>query len=196
MTSQKIAISLVAVALFVGSMTAHAADFDVGKKAYLRRDYATALRIFRQLAAQGNASSQTMMGAMYSEGLGVPQDYGEALKWYRKAADQGYALAQYNLGFMYRMGQGVEQDYTLALRWYRMAADQGYAQAQFNLGVMYVKGQGVTQNYVQAYLWFTIAATQGQTDVGKWRDLLAKKMTPAQISEAQRLAREWKPKRK
>ena len=45
MTSQKIAISLVAVALFFGSMTAHAAEFDVGVKAYRRGDYATAIRV-------------------------------------------------------------------------------------------------------------------------------------------------------
>ncbi len=29
----------------------------------------------------------------------------------------------------------------------------------------------------------------------KNRDIVAKKMTPAQISEAQKLAREWKPKK-
>ena len=57
MTSQKIAIGLVTVALFVGSMTAHAADFSVGFKAYQRGDYATALRIMRQHADQGNAKS-------------------------------------------------------------------------------------------------------------------------------------------
>ena len=37
MISQKIAISLVAVVLFVGSMTAHAADYGAGVKAYNRR---------------------------------------------------------------------------------------------------------------------------------------------------------------
>ena len=47
MTGQKITIGLVAVALFVGSVTAHAADFDAGYKAYRRGDYATALQIFR-----------------------------------------------------------------------------------------------------------------------------------------------------
>ncbi len=58
MTSQKIAIGLVAVALFVGSMTAHGADFGVGVKAYDRGDYAAAIRIFRQLADQGGADAQ------------------------------------------------------------------------------------------------------------------------------------------
>jgi len=34
MTSQKFAIVLIAVALFVGSMTVHADDFNAGVKAY------------------------------------------------------------------------------------------------------------------------------------------------------------------
>ncbi len=67
MTSQKIAIGL-AVALFVGSITAHAADFSVGYKAYQSGDYATALRIFRQFAAQGYGAAQYKLGVMYSPG--------------------------------------------------------------------------------------------------------------------------------
>ncbi len=107
MTSRKIAIGLVAVALFVGSMTAHAVDFSVGYEAYQRGDYATALRIFRQLADQGNARAQFVLGYMYSKGQGVPRDYAEAVRWYRKAADQNHAIAQYNLWAMYHTGQGV-----------------------------------------------------------------------------------------
>jgi len=80
MTSQKIAIGLVAVALFVGSMTVHAEDFDAGVKAYERGDYVTALRIFRQLAAQGNANAQVILGVIYDEGQVLPRNYGEAAK--------------------------------------------------------------------------------------------------------------------
>jgi len=59
---------------------------------------------------------------------------------------------------------------------------------------MYRKGQGVPQDYVQAHMWVNLAATQGREDARKARDILAFQMTPAQIAEAQRLAREWKPK--
>jgi len=110
MPSQKIAIGLVAVALFVGSVTAYAAEFDVGVKAYKRGDYATAIQIFRQLADQGYARAQTNLGFMYQTGLGVTQDYATALRWGRKAAEQGEAVAQYTLGNMYDNGQGVAQD--------------------------------------------------------------------------------------
>jgi len=195
MTSQKIAIGLVAVALFIGSMTAHADDFDVGDEAYQRGDYATALPIFQHLADQGHAKAQFNLGVMYRNGQGVPQDNAAAARWYRKAANQGHAKAQFNLGIMYRNGQGVPQDNAAAARWYRKAADQGNARAQTNLGFMYGKGHGVTQDYVQAYMWYILAA-QGEKDTGELRDGLAKQKTPAQIAEAQKLAREWKPKGK
>jgi TPR repeat protein len=196
MTSQKFAIGLVAVALFVGSMTAHAADFSAGYKAYQRRDYTAALQIFRQLADQGNARAQFSLGVMYNKGQGVTQDYEAALRWYREAADQGYVLAQYNIGLMHSKGQGVPQDYAEAATWYRKAAEQGYSAAQTRLGDMYVLGQGVAQDYVQAHMWFNLAAARGQKLARINRNRLAKQMTPEQIAEARRLAREWKPKGK
>jgi TPR repeat protein len=132
---------------------------------------------------------------MYAEGKGVPQDYAEALRWYRKAADQGDAGAQSNLGVMYAKGQGVPQDSAEAARWYRKAADQGEAVGQFNLGGMYAEGQGVPQEYVTAHMWLNLAAAKdGEDDAAKARDTIAKEMTREQLAEAQRLAREWKPK--
>ncbi len=205
MTSQKIAFGFVAVALFAGVVTAHAADLSEGQKASRRGDYATALRIYRQLADQGNAKAQASLGFIYAKGQGVAQDYAAAVKWFRKAANQGDASAQFNLGIMYLIGQGVALDFAEAVRWYHKAANQGHARAQGELGFMYSKGFGVTQDYVQAHMWYNIAAAQGKKLTAAqiplpgprdYRDSLAKLMTPAQIAEAQRLAREWKSKGK
>ena len=77
---------------------------------------------------------------------------------------------------------------------YRLSADKGDAGAQFSLGFMYQKGLGVPQDYVRAYMWFDLAAAQGTKGAAEWRELIAARMTPAQIAEAQKLAREWKPK--
>jgi uncharacterized protein len=57
-----------------------------------------------------------------------------------------------------------------------------------------MRGEGVPRDLIQAHMWFALAAMQGDSDGRKNRDLLAKKMTPAHIANAQRLAREWKPK--
>jgi hypothetical protein len=68
--------------------------------AYGNGDYATAMRLFRPLAEQGDALAQTALGLMYDQGQGVPQHYVQAAEWFRKAADQGDADAQGNLGFI------------------------------------------------------------------------------------------------
>lgn len=62
-----------------------------------------------------------------------------------------------------------------------------------NLGVMYAQAQGVPQDLIQAYTWFLLAATTGDEGSAERRDLLAIKMTPAQIAEAQERAGAWKP---
>ncbi len=126
-------------------------------------------------------------------------DYVTALRLWRPLAAQGHAYAQYNLGGMYHEGQGVPRDYAEAVKWYRKAAKQGYAQAQYNVGVMYGEGTGVPQNNVQAHMWFSLAASrfppgENRDKAAQGRDTLADFMTPAQIAEAQKLAREWSPK--
>ena len=82
------------------------------------------------------------------------------------------------------------QDYAEAVKWYRLAAAQGFAPAQANLGVMYAKGQGVPMDDVRAHMWFNLAAVKGDTSAAKNRDIAASKMTPQQMAEAQKLARE------
>jgi TPR repeat protein len=59
---------------------------------------------------------------------------------------------------------------------------------------MYGKGEGVPKDYVLAHMWVNFAAAQGHEKAKKFLDYLAKRMTSEQIAEAQRLAREWKPK--
>ncbi len=51
------------------------------------------------------------------------------------------------------------------------------------------------QYYVYAHMWLNLSAAQSDQISAKERDDLAKRMTPAQIAEAQKLAREWQPKR-
>ena len=58
-----------------------------------------------------------------------------------------------------------------------------------NLGVMYAQAQGVPQDLIQAHMWFHLAAANGDEGSAERCDILAIKMTPAQIAEAQERAR-------
>jgi len=93
--------------------------------------------------------------------------------------------------------QLLAQDYAAVMS----SAEQGDATAQYNLAVMYDTGRGVLQDYVMAHKWYNLAASRYATweaEVGanaaRSRDRLTLKMTPAQVAEAQKMAREWEPK--
>ena len=190
--------SIYGVLLYIVLAQPTGADFAAGKRAYEKGDYAAALKEWRPLAEQGEANAQYGLGVSYATGQGVPQDYTEAARWLRKAADQGYAHTQINLGLMCAEGKGVPQDDAEAVLWYRKAADQGHAAAQSKLGDMCHRGQGVPQDYVEAHMWFDLAASRasggGQKIFADMRELVVKKMAAQQNAEAQRRAREWKPK--
>jgi uncharacterized protein len=113
-------------------------------------------------------------------------DFQTAFKLWKPLADQGNAKAQFKLGFMYENGKGVTKDNIEAVKWYRKAAEQGHAWAQTNLGVMYMLGKGVKKSAVDAYVWFNFAAAAGDENAKKDKATISKKMTPAQIDEAQK----------
>jgi uncharacterized protein len=162
------------------------------------QDYKEAVKWYRRSAEQDFAMAQSSLGAMYANGQGVIQDYKEALKWYRRSTEQGYAEAQYNLGVLYANGRGVTQNYREAVKWFRLAAKQEYTHAQYNLGVLYAKGQGVTQDFLRAHMWINLAASkligkEGQ-EAANLRDRIAKNLTPAQVIQAQEMARQCEAK--
>ena len=165
-----------------------------------RKIFTQAANWFRKAADQGNAcDAQASLGWMYATGQGVPQDFVQAVQWSLKAAQQGNAEAQLNVGLAYQNGDGVEGNFVEAAKWLRQAANQGNAVAQVNLGWLYASGQGVEQDDTQALMWSTLAVAGAEDDATrefalKVRDASAAAMTPTQIAEAQRLARQrfWK----
>ncbi len=85
-------------------------------------------------------------------------------------------------------------DYATAQREFRVLAEQGHDKAQFNLGLMYSISRDGSQDDVRALMWFNLAASQGNKPAAMVRDIVAETMTPADISMALRLAREWAAK--
>jgi TPR repeat protein len=175
-------------------------EIDAAEAAYEKRNYATALSLSRPLAEQGDARAQALVGLIYYRGQSVTRNDKEAVQWFRRAADQRNASAQFYLGVMSADGHGVPQDYTNAANWYRLAAEQGHPQAQYNLGLSYADGEGVPPDIVSAHMWLNLAATRFPASDSRKRsaitarDLVGGRMTPQQLAQAQKLAREWQPK--
>ena len=185
----KALLTILTIFILALSTPVKAQSFEDGSKAYDVGDYSRAFEIWLPLAERGDAGVQTLIGAMYKEGNGVPQDYAEAMRWYRMAAEQGLARPAFYIGVMYYKGQSVQQNYQEAARWYRIAAERGYARGQHLLGMMYATGQGVLQNYVTSHMWYNIANANGETEAIKLLNALNDLLNQDQILEAQARAR-------
>ena len=92
---------------------------------------------------------------------------------------------------MYHSGTGTAKDAKQAFRWYLKASKQNDNASQFELATMYGKGDGVARDDNAAYAWFTIVGENGEAKAAPARDKMAGRLTPAQISEAKKLARKW-----
>jgi TPR repeat protein len=165
----------------------------------LAKDEVEAVKWYRKAAEQNLAKAQYAMGVCYERGDGcrdgVAEDDVEAAKWYRKAAEQNFAAAQYNLGVCYDRGDGVAEDHAEAAKWYRKAAEQNDADAQYNLGICYERGDGVAEDWVEAYKWLLLAARQGHKAPKEHMTWLESKLlTPEQVAQGQKRAREFKPR--
>jgi TPR repeat protein len=99
---------------------------------------------------------------------------------------------------MYRNGRGVIPSEAEASKWLSLAAEHGIADSQWRLGDMYRTGDGVPQDYVLAHMWFNLAAANGTASLKQVaafsREEVERHMTPAEIAESQKLAREWTAK--
>ncbi len=171
-------------------------DFEDAVAAYDKHDYATAIARFTDAAERGSDRAQYALGAMYHEGEGVPRNHETAAYWYTKAAQRGNVQAQYWLCIMYREAMGVPRDYAESLYWCTRAAENGSADAQFAVGQYYFDGlgYGFKRDYLQAYIWYSRASSQGNEEAQLMIETLEGEMTSLQVDEAQRLARDWKPR--
>lgn len=181
-------------------------------------DEQTPTAYLERLAAKGNPQAQDELAHRYATGFGpscvttqegpggrvlsrecddvkehVPPNPKKAVALFRKAAESGLADAQFELGNLYGFGvDGVlPQDKKQEVYWLRKAATQGQPYALGNLGFMYSKGQGVPRDLPIAYALLSIAKTGGYRTFGYVREL-ASTMSPQQIEEGKKLAREWR----
>ncbi len=160
-----VATFLLGALIGVASAQTLEADMRNAAAAYERKDMATAVRIWKVWANKGNAEAETLLGAMYWSGEGVPRDHKEAARLYLRAANKGYARAQNDIGFMLGFGEGIPP-----------------------------------QDDVEAYKWLTLAIARYTAknqerleQAIKDKAALAKRMTPAQVAEAERRVKAWKP---
>ena len=107
---------------------------------------------FFSLAKSGDVDSQTMLGEMYLDGIGIGVDQDKAFYWISKAAHSGDKEAEYLLGFMYENGISVAVNLPRAVELYKSSADKGDLLAKYNLAIILKEGKGgVEKDVDKAY---------------------------------------------
>jgi TPR repeat protein len=183
------------IALLTSVGAAWAGPFEDGAAAEGRGGYIEAMKQYRQAAEHGDAKAEHHIGTIYAKGLGVQQNEAEADKWFLRSAEHGNAECQFLIGFRYRDGWGGPPNYPESLKWLRKAAGQGHTAAMGALAIAYRNGEGVPEDIVRAHMWYNLQNSLStkayeQNIAKQMRDRMAAQMTPQQIEEAQKLARE------
>ncbi len=135
-------------------------------------NYTKALRLYLQIARQGDPRAQFVVGGMYYKGQGTEPDHRLGFFWLLKADEQGVSSPESLsiIGTMYLQGIGVPQNYQEAWEYLKRAADLGDVTAKKNLAYMYYNGLTGKPDYEQALQLYKEAAFLGdevsQSNVG------------------------------
>lgn len=127
----------------------------------MNRDLTSAVRLAREGADQGSASSKNLLGILCHEGAGIPQNDAEAVRLIREAAAEGNPTAMFNLGYFHESGQaGLRRDDSEMSRWYRQSAEAGHPGGMAAYGWCLLNGRGVARNREEAFRWLQRSAEQ------------------------------------
>lgn len=138
----------------------------------------------------------------------IPHRRRDAVIWFYKAAKQGDPYSQRELGVFYlyhdkilgirsalsdlhtieKLGRPINYK-KRGFEWLRRSALQGDRLAQGELGYIYEQGIKVPKDSVLAYKWYNVSGFD------RARDPLEKKMTRAEVAQAQQLSRAFVPKK-
>lgn len=157
------------------------------------KDAAVAIRWLQAASDQGDVDATTTLASEYENGtFTYRRDKRKAAELYEKLAQQGSVAWMRKIASMYMAGDGVLQDFATAAGWYEKAARKGDSNAQCALASMMVDGKSMPPDAIRAHAWMNVMALQVEGDRWKMpREQIASLLSQAQITEAQRLAREW-----
>lgn len=99
-----------------------------------------------QLAEDGDAYAQYIIGTAYRDGGLLIPDTAKAQKLLERAAEQGLDAAQYALGKLYLSDDADVHDPAKGIYWLKRSADNGNDHAAYRLGKEYLSGENVSKD--------------------------------------------------
>jgi localization factor PodJL len=158
-------------------------------------NYTEAAKWYERAARGDIVPAMFRLGTLHEKGLGTTKDMAAAKQFYEQAAARGNAKAMHNLAVIEADGGNKGPNYTAAAGWFRKAAERGIADSQFNLGILYARGIGVEQNLAESFKWFSLAAAHGDTDAGRKRDDVAKRLDTQSLAAAKLAVQTFTPEK-
>ena len=114
-----------------------------------------------QLAEDGDAYAQYIIGTAYRDGGLLIPDTAKAQKLLERAAEQGLDAAQYALGKLYLSDDADVHDPAKGIYWLKRSADNGNDHAAYRLGKEYLSGENVSKDTSAAAEYLRQAADNG-----------------------------------
>ena len=114
-----------------------------------------------QLAEDGDAYAQYIIGTAYRDGGLLIPDTAKAQKLLERAAEQGLDAAQYALGKLYLSDDADVHDPAKGIYWLKRSADNGNDYAAYRLGKEYLSGKNVSKDTSTAAEYLRQAANNG-----------------------------------
>jgi len=99
-----------------------------------------------------------------------------------------YLLRDTNVRYMQGLRYASVFQLGDAFEMFLLGARRGHALSQIHLGKYYANGQGTEVDLVEAYKWFRLS---DEPNADYYMDVLAEEMTPVDLAEAERRAREF-----
>ena len=114
-----------------------------------------------QLAEDGDAHAQYIIGTAYRDGGLLIPDTAKAQKLLERAAEQDLDAAQYALGKLYLSDDADIHDPAKGIYWLKRSADNGNDYAAYRLGKEYLSGKNVSKDTSTAAEYLRQAANNG-----------------------------------
>lgn len=143
---------------------------DPAYEAFEQGFYLTALELAVKAAERGEPQAHTLVGRIYSEGLGAAPNAPLAAKWFARGAELGDPESMFALGLMLAQGRGVDKNRAEAAHYLEAAAARKHPLANYNLALLFMRGDGKPENPYRAFMHMRFAAENGvvtaQYDLG------------------------------
>ncbi|MBT5572180.1 MAG: hypothetical protein HOJ90_13250 [Alphaproteobacteria bacterium] len=151
-------------------------------------------RVIAAIAGENEALARALTNPKSADTIGGVPDPGE-LKTndlLEKAAEAGLARAQTKLAERYLLGlvEGSSPEEIFELL--RNAAENGDQEAQLLLGALLADGNVIPKDLVQSHVFFELASAQGNEEANEMLPVLERQMTPREVVDSRRLARQYR----